>query len=631
MLLFCLGAAGLGHVVFRRWTEALDSAARIGICGLLGLGLIGTVTLLVGIFPGGAALAWIPILAAAGFGLIGGVPLLRLTHASAKPEGAEWLAVVVLGLAFVFAFIVLLAPSTASDWDSIAYHMALPKLYISTGEVARARFASHSAFPAAVELLFLLPLKFGLQSGAKAVLLGYSSFGALTLFGLARERYGRAAGWWAAVAFAATPVILWESASAYVDVAHGLFAGLAVIFALRSALEKRQDWVLAGLLLGFACGTKYTGLQAAAVLLLILGVLAARKRIQAGWKPLALVAGLALLVGGPWYVKNIVSTGNPVYPFLYERFHGVDWDQKRADIYRDEQYSFGVGVTAQGKDWTQLGHAVFGLAYQPGRYVNPLQTVGGGNPLGAVGIALFAGLLFWTLARRPDPLEGGLLAFVGISLVLWFTLSQQSRYATTLAIPACLMLGGAAVSGAIGRIAAAAALLQAGYTLWLFKASSVDSVFPIAVGRVEPVDYLHADLPFTEAAEVMNALPAESKIALFDQVFGYYLDRSYFWANPGHSTLIPYESMRGGGDFAEGLRKLGFTHLYVQFVDRETDPAFEGALGSARTQLPLDIEQKWRADWTAAWKVYLIEAIASGEVTLVQGFRAGALFELKRQ
>ena len=45
MLLGCFGAAGLGHSVFRRWTEALDPAARIGVSGLLGLGLIGTVTL----------------------------------------------------------------------------------------------------------------------------------------------------------------------------------------------------------------------------------------------------------------------------------------------------------------------------------------------------------------------------------------------------------------------------------------------------------------------------------------------------------------------------------------------------------------------------------------------------------
>ena len=404
------------------------------------------------------------------------------------------------------------------------------------------------------------------------------------------------------------------------DVAHGLFAGIRRNSS-RSARPWRNanDWVLSGLLLGFACGTKYTGLETAGILLLILAFLALRKRIEGGWKPLALVAGLALLVGGPWYVKNIVSTGNPVYPFLFERFGGVDWDQKRADIYRDEQMSFGVGVSAEHKDWSQLGHAVFGLAYQPGRYVNPQQTVGGGNPLGAVGIAIFAGLLFWALARRPDPLEGGLLAFVGVSLVLWFALSQQSRYATTLAIPACLLLGGAAVSGAIGRIAAAAAVLKPVTRSGFSKQAAWTQRFRLPWARLPR--WITSMQTFRSLKQPRRSMlfPPNSKVALYDQVFGYYLDRSYFWANPGHSTLIPYDSIRSGKEYADAMRKLGFTHIYIQLVDRETDPRLLPHLAPGRSTCSCRCRSKsrrWRGDWKSAWKVHFTEAVALGEVTL---------------
>lgn len=629
MLLFAWGAAGLGSGVFGRWTKDLDPACRLGVSGLLGLGLLGTVALFVGLIPGSAKFVGPLLFVIVVFASPWSARLLSVFKGAAKPSGIEWLAVAALALAFLLAFILILAPSTANDWDSIAYHMALPKLYLATGQVARARFSSHSAFPEAVELLFLLPLKWGAQSGAKAVLLAYSSFGVLALFGLARERYGRAAGWWTSVAFAGTPVVLWESASAYIDVAHGLFAGLAIVFALRSALEKRSDWVLAGLLLGFACGTKYTGLQTAAVLTVLLVVLAARKRIEGGWKPVATVAVVALAIGGPWYVKNFVTTGNPVYPFLYERFGGVDWDQKRSDIYREEQLSFGVGVTPDHKDWSQVGHAIFGLAYQPGRYVNPLQSIGGGNPLGAVGLSVFAGLLFWALARPPGPLEGGLLAFVGISLVLWFALSQQSRYATTLAIPACLMVGAAATAAGVGRVVSGVVALQAAYTLFLFKTELVDGALPVAVGKVAPADYLHSELPFTEAADAINALPEGSKVALYDQVFGYYLNKPYFWANPGHSSMIPYDSMHGGGDYLAALRQLGFTHVYIQLVDKATDGSFTAALGPQQVPLPPELETEWRSKWTAVWKLYLIEAVRSGDITPVQGFRGGVLFAIK--
>ncbi len=626
-LLICLGLVCFGRLAFSRWTASLDPCARFGVEGLLGLGAAGTATFLIGLASTGVA-AWLPLLLAmAGIGLKGR-EVFRTTKGREKPQGAEWIAVLALGLLFLMAFVVLLIPSTTSDWDSIAYHMALPKLYNSIGHVQRMRFVSHSAFPESVEMLFLLPIKWGLQSGAKAFLLGYSALGGIALFGLTRERYGRIAGWWTAVAFAATPVVLWESASAYIDVAHGLFAGLGAILALRSATGKDKDWILAGLLLGFACGTKYTGLQSVGVVLTLLVVLAFRKSFEGGFKPVALVAGVAFMVGCPWYVKNVVTTGNPVYPFLYEQFKGVDWDQKRADAYRDEQLTFGVGVTAKHKDWPQLGHAILGLDYQPGRYVNASE------PLGAVGVAFFAGLLFWAIARKPNRLEAALLAFTGLSFILWFALSQQSRYATTLAIPASLMLGGAVVSGAIGRIVAIAAVCQTLYTGWLFKSRVFDDALPVAIGKVDPLDYLHQNLKFSYAAEAINALRENSKVALYDQVFGYYLNRDYFWANPGHSTLIPYEGMRRGSEFTGELRKLGFTHVYLQFVSDPDEPAFLRSLATGQP-LPLDLELRWRQDWKSSWKVYLLEAKALGELKVVNTYPAGdprpvgILFEIK--
>jgi hypothetical protein len=29
---------------------------------------------------------------------------------------------------------------------------------------------------------------------------------------------------------------------------------------------------------------------------------------------------------GPWLVKNLMETGNPVYPLAYSLFGGADWD-----------------------------------------------------------------------------------------------------------------------------------------------------------------------------------------------------------------------------------------------------------------------------------------------------------------
>lgn len=627
--------AGFGSLVARRWCGSLDPLLQFGIYGLVGLGMAGSAVAVSYALPFDSALR---VAVVAVVGIIAALGSLRSLVAwkaaptkLRRPERAELLAVVALGLCAAFCLVALTAPSTAADWDSIAYHMAVPRLYVEQGSLARIPYIHHSNFPSVVEMLFIPSAWLQTQSAAKAFLLAYSGFGALAIFGLTRERYGRPAGWWAAVAFATVPTVIWESGTAYIDVAHGLFAGLGVLLALRAATKSENLWVPAGLLLGFACASKYTGLQVVALTALVLAILTVCKISTQGWKPILAICGLAVLVGGPWYVRNLVATGNPVYPFLYEQFGGKDWDQRRAGIYRDEQLSFGVGVSAEHKDWSQLGHAVLGLAYQPGRYVNPLQTQGGGSPLGAIGIAVLGGMLFWAVAKRPDAFEASVLAFAGLSFVLWFALSQQSRYIVTLAIPASVLVGGAVVQGGLGKIVAGLTLLQGAYTLWLYDDQVVASALPVATDQLSPNAYLHKHLNFAEAADDINRLPTHAKIALYDEVFGYYLNRSYFWANPPHCTVIPYDSMRSASDYVYDMRNRNFTNIYIQFVSPDTDGAFAQALGYAGTpiSLPLELRDQWSADWIQKWKVLVADAALSGEIKVVKTYRFGMLLELE--
>ncbi len=62
-------------------------------------------------------------------------------------------------------------------------------------------------------------------------------------------------------------------------------------------------------------------------------------------KPLATFAALALLLGGGWYVRNFVQTGNPVYPFAYSIFGGNNWDAQMAAQYETDQRAYGFGRT----------------------------------------------------------------------------------------------------------------------------------------------------------------------------------------------------------------------------------------------------------------------------------------------
>ncbi len=629
-LLFCLGAVGVGEVLVGRW---LSGSGRLGVGGLVGLGALGTLTFFVGLTPGGLRWGLWPIVALAAAGLL---VLARdwvgRKSAVARPEGLWMLFPLVLGLCILFALVGALAPSTMQDWDTLAYHLAVPKIWLAEGTIRTIPFIHHSHFPFAVDNLYIWGLTWGGEAGAKAFSVGYLIFGLQAAYGLAKDRYGDAAGWWAALAVATVPVVLWESGTAYVDVAHGLYAGLGIVFGARliEDPQRRENAWLAAICLGFAAGSKYTGLQtitAVGFVILVAGIV--RRQAGAGLRDALLVGLLAVAIGCPWYVRNEVVKGNPVFPFFYSVLGGEGWDARRAEIYTAEQKTFGVGTSPSA-----LPHAILGLAYSPGRYVNPGQQSGQGTPLGAVGVPILAALLLWPMSGRLRRFEAAVVGVALLSLAMWFFLSQQSRYVVALALPLGLLVGGGIARLRTGPLLAAVAALQAAITLVIVKSYITEDQLRVVLGRESREEYLMPRVPLYDASRAINGLGPSAKLALYDEVFGFLLDVPYVWANPGHSTLIPYDEMQNGADYAQGMRALGFTHVYFNprppGVPREDaerwvaatglTPAPRPYAGAERESLMNSFEQRW--------KVLLAEAVAARELTLVGQFRGGLLFRL---
>ncbi|RYG63093.1 hypothetical protein EON77_21365, partial [bacterium] len=286
-------------------------------------------------------------------------PKFGVMHLRLPKSNVGRLALLGILIAAALAFTGVVTPSTALDWDTLAYHLAVPKIWLAEGHIAPVSFIHHSRFPAAADSLFLLGLSFGGANGggeiaAKGFMFAAYVFGIFAIFGLARQRYGAAAGWLGALAFAAVPMVMWEAGSAYIDLIHGLYAGLG-LWLLADDSEERAHPVVAALLIGLALGTKYTGLQAFGVAL-VLTFLGARR------KETLKFAAVALGLGAFWYVKNWVQAGNPVYPFYYSVFGGVNWNEFAARIYAEEQATFGIG---KGPG------AILGLVAVPGRFTNP--------------------------------------------------------------------------------------------------------------------------------------------------------------------------------------------------------------------------------------------------------------------
>ncbi|RYG47642.1 DUF2029 domain-containing protein [bacterium] len=469
-LLAAAGAAGIGRLLVGRATDGLPEDARLGLHGIVGLGALGALCLPLGLIPGGYT--WGPwlvlVLALTG---LGHLAIKRPVFERGEANGL--LFRVAIGLAVTLSVIGALAPATPTEWDSLAYHLAVPKIWLAQGQMSYLSFIHHSNFPLSVDGLFVWGMAWGGEIGAKLFSPVFFLYGLFAIGGLARHRYGGAAGRWAALAYAATPLAIWLSGTAYIDVAHGLFAGLglAVLFLAP------ERWLVAGALIGLAAGSKYTGLQT----ILVGGLVALPFAGRAHLRPALMALVLAGAVASPWYLRNIVQTGNPVFPFFYSVLKGRDWSDFNAKIYSHEQQTFGAGrpsvpagqdYVANGLDPTRLGASTLGLAYQPGRYINPNPTAGAGFPIGAIGAVGLAAALWWAFSGRAGTFEKRILAAIGISLLLWFGLSQQSRYILSLAPLMAILAGGAVVQlRALGIAALAGVQLVAALGVqWLYVA-----------------------------------------------------------------------------------------------------------------------------------------------------------------
>jgi len=138
--------------------------------------------------------------------------------------------------------------------------------------------------------------------------------GILSLALLVREMGGDAKlGALAGVALTCAPVFIGEAWTLSTDMAAAATFACAIALLVRATrLEIDADKLLAvglaGVALGLSVGAKYTALVAGAVVL-IWAIIALRPR-RALW---TLIPGL-LLFAGPWFVRNAIRTGNPLFP-----------------------------------------------------------------------------------------------------------------------------------------------------------------------------------------------------------------------------------------------------------------------------------------------------------------------------
>jgi hypothetical protein len=252
----------------------------------------------------------------------------RLTAAQPKrllhgPRGALLRRICVVMPVVYLLLVVLIRSLTAAlttfptDWDTLMYHLPLVDLWATSGHLV-ATACPRWSDPANNELvsLFLVVTSSGdffatFTNGLSVLIL----FGSLQQL-LATLRVHPAVASPVALCIVCNYTVIRQMIDCGNDVATAAFVVASTLYGMRILQSKRIGYtIMYGITLGILSGIKYVALPYAVASAIVISVMAVALR-RAPLLPMsAAIFGGVLLFGVPWYARNAIVSGSPLFPF----------------------------------------------------------------------------------------------------------------------------------------------------------------------------------------------------------------------------------------------------------------------------------------------------------------------------
>lgn len=544
-------ASELGHLSLRGLglREGLRLTERAALAFVLGTAILGAITLGLG-RAGWLDPWWVRL------GL--GVPIVaelacrfRSGRTIERPHFAPgaWLAFALVAGPFLLVM-ALGSMLPTFDFDALEYHLQGPKEYFQNGRVAFLPHNVYTSMPFGVEMLHLLGMVVlgdwwrGALVGQLLVMLHAPAAAAL-IAGTARRVGSPRAAWFAAVIYLTTPWIYRLATIPYVE---GPLCDLhaALIFVIVRAWSATSDarpWGLVGALAGGAMACKYPALISAVV---PFGALAIASAIRRRSWPIAAAFGVGVaLIIGPWLLKNLAETGNPVYPLGWRVFGGRDWSEAR-----EAQWS-----RIHGPKAITLGALADGLLDVIGRSdwqsplylaLAPLALLRPGSRRAARVLWGYAAYIFatwWLLTHRLDRFWLPILPPLAILAGLGADWSRHWAWSVLL---------GLVLTVAIATNAVFVTTALAGFNQWTGDLSDLRREVP---AKYDPA-----------LAQLDRELPGDARVLLVGQAAVFHINHRIIYNTVFDDEIIETLARdRTPAEVGRGFRRLGVTHVYVDW------------------------------------------------------------------
>lgn len=461
------------------------------------------------------------------------------------------------------------------DFDVREYHLQGPKEWFQAGRIETLDHNVYTSFPFLSEMLSLgaMVLTNDWWQGAiagKLALTAFQFLSAVCVFAICRRWAGQGPAGVAVLALLSTPWTVRISIIAYAEGALSfyLIASLMVAMLAAKAGDIQQATRLiavAGFLSGSAMSCKYPGLLSVVIPvgLFLLVMLWKRGRFpREGLSGRSLLlrnaivfVSMVILAVGPWLARNLIDTGNPVYPLAYSVFGASDWS---------------VEMDAKWKRaHSAADHNIAGIPLH-------LEDVAVRSDWQSGFLFAFAVPALLLTARLPA--ARWLWLYTGWMLATWWGFTHRIDRFWVPLIPVLAVLAGLSWNISNSR-------------LWkgvLFVCLTICCIFNYGFSRL-PVVGFHGGLielselrkmPIRQDLRVLNqTLPKDARVLMvgeaevfdvqFNVVYNTVFDESIFqlWTSSEQESADHLQSMRSSHQILETLQRHSVTHLYVNWSE----------------------------------------------------------------
>lgn len=443
-------------------------------------------------------------------------------------------------------------------YDILEYHLQLPKEYLLLGRIAYLPHNVYCAFPANVEMLYLLSMILHGSTVELGTVANHIHFllGALFVFALwviGRE-YSPLAGLIAALLGGTVGWLSYLSGLAYVELGMLFFGACAFACAQHAISSSRMIFfALAGVMAGFACGCKYPAVAFIALPLALPIVLQKSAQMQLRLRNAGLYLAGCMVAFSPWLLKNTIETGNPVFPLVNSVFKAAPpgWSSEEDDRWRRGHAP---------KDGEKALAARASLLWSR-TFADPMQRLGP--------VVLLLGLTL-LLGRKLDRWDVSLLVILLVQICVWvFATHLFARFAVPLVIPLIALAAKGTTALSTTRAKCMIGVVITAGIVWNFVHAARLTREEAPTGAPASM-FVSGSVPgFSYLGLVNNELPTSAKVLLVGESRPFYVERAsdycvVFNKNPWADAI---RLAKSPADIVQWLRERKITHVLVHWME----------------------------------------------------------------